>query len=56
MMRHKMQELNPHQKELFNKARLSLNDGINTIKYEVFKKTLFTGFTYFLFDIDSFKS
>ncbi len=52
MIRHKQQKLNPQAHENLKKAKSRLKkDGVNTIKYEVVKKTLYTGFTHFLFDI-----
>ncbi len=52
MIRHKPQKLNPQAHENLKKAKSRLDkDGVNTIKYKVVKKTLYTGFTHFLIDI-----
>jgi hypothetical protein len=52
MMHHKLQNLNNDRHELLKKARISRpRDGLNSVKYTIVKYEIFTGFTYFLFDI-----
>jgi beta-1,4-galactosyltransferase 3 len=52
MMHHKNQSLNRDRYRLLNKtAHTWLADGLNSLQYKVLKKQLYTGFTYFLFDV-----
>lgn len=45
MIRHKQQKLNPQAHDNLKKTKSRYKkDGVNTIKYEVIKKTLYTGF------------
>ena len=52
MMHHKFQKLNDDRISLLKKTKISrFKDGFNTIKYKVLKFELYTGFSYFLFDV-----
>jgi hypothetical protein len=52
MMHHKNQSLNSARYDLLKKTGHSyLTDGLNSLKYTVLKRELYTGFTYFLFDV-----
>jgi beta-1,4-galactosyltransferase 1 len=52
MMHHKNQSLNSARYDLLkNTSRSFLNDGLGSLKYTILKHELYTGFTYFLFDV-----
>ena len=52
MMHHKLQALNEDRLALLKKTKRDRpKDGLNSVKYRVLKYKLFTGFTYFLFDV-----
>lgn len=53
MIRHEKQKMNLNPRDQISKTnQIWKNDGVNSIKYKVVKKTLYSGFTHFLFDIE----
>ena len=52
MIRHKAQELNPNAvKYLSNAKNRRTRDGVNSVKYQIEKISLYTGFTHVLVNI-----
>jgi hypothetical protein len=55
MMHHKIQKLNKFRGRLLKKSKEKQKvDGLSTVQYRVSKFELYTGFSYFLFDVGNF--
>ena len=56
MIRHKQQILSLNPRVQLEKVHsIWENDGVSSIEYKVAKRTLYSGFTHFLFDIGNYQ-